>query len=166
MSFGAGLGENVSASMGSTRHLPSLLPALRDATRRADLRALRGADLRALRGGVCAGHSRAPIVTVRARFGGDSALIRRGGAGLWRRSWGPLFGAGGLVVNDSAGTKSRFARDVSTGQLHGEVQRLADRSKLKSESVMAGFYLGIAVTSLNALVAMGLVLAFTGAGLF
>jgi hypothetical protein len=38
--------------------------------------------------------------------------------------------------------------------------------RLKSESVMAGLYLGIAVTSLNALVAMGLVIAFMGAGLF
>ena len=36
----------------------------------------------------------------------------------------------------------------------------------KSEDAMAGLYLGIAVTSVNALVAMGVVIAFTGAGLF
>ena len=36
----------------------------------------------------------------------------------------------------------------------------------KSEDVMAGLYLGIAVTGLNALVAMGIVIAFTGVGLF
>jgi len=36
----------------------------------------------------------------------------------------------------------------------------------KSEDVMAGFYLGIAVTGVNALVAMGVVIAFTGVGLF
>ena len=32
--------------------------------------------------------------------------------------------------------------------------------QIKSESVMAGLYLGIAVASVNALVAMGLVIAF------
>jgi hypothetical protein len=32
--------------------------------------------------------------------------------------------------------------------------------QIKSESVMAGLYLGIAVTSVNALVATGLVIAF------
>lgn len=36
----------------------------------------------------------------------------------------------------------------------------------KSEDVMAGFYLGIAVTGVNALVAVGVVIAFTGVGLF
>jgi hypothetical protein len=34
------------------------------------------------------------------------------------------------------------------------------RIKLQSESVMGGLYLGIAVTGVNALVAMGLVIAF------
>jgi hypothetical protein len=33
-------------------------------------------------------------------------------------------------------------------------------NKLQKESIMAGLYLGIAVTGLNALVAMGLVIAF------
>jgi hypothetical protein len=36
----------------------------------------------------------------------------------------------------------------------------------KSEDVMAGLYLGIAVAGVNALVAMGVVIAFTGVGLF
>jgi hypothetical protein len=36
----------------------------------------------------------------------------------------------------------------------------------KSEDAMAGLYLGIAVTSVNALVAMGVVIAFAGVGLF
>jgi hypothetical protein len=32
--------------------------------------------------------------------------------------------------------------------------------KLQKESVMAGLYLGVAVTGVNALVAMGLIIAF------
>jgi hypothetical protein len=44
------------------------------------------------------------------------------------------------------------------GQLHEDVQ-MPDR-QIKSERVMAGLYLGIAVASVNALVAMGLVIAF------
>ena len=36
----------------------------------------------------------------------------------------------------------------------------ARQIKLQSESVMAGLYLGVAVTGVNALVAMGLVIAF------
>jgi hypothetical protein len=40
------------------------------------------------------------------------------------------------------------------------------RRQIKSDDVMAGFYLGIAVAGVNALVAMGVVIAFTGAGLF
>jgi hypothetical protein len=44
------------------------------------------------------------------------------------------------------------------GQLHGDVQMPG--RQIKSESVMAGLYLGIAVTSVNALVTMGLVIAF------
>ncbi len=47
----------------------------------------------------------------------------------------------------SPGTKSRFPRDVI-------------RAIYRRRSVMEGLYLGIAVTSLNALVAMGLVIAF------
>jgi hypothetical protein len=36
----------------------------------------------------------------------------------------------------------------------------------KSEGLMAGLYLGIAVAGVNALVAMGVVIAFMGAGSF
>ena len=40
------------------------------------------------------------------------------------------------------------------------------RIKFRSESVMGGLYLGIVVTSVNALVATALVIAFISAGLF
>jgi hypothetical protein len=43
------------------------------------------------------------------------------------------------------------------GQLQGKCN--ADK-QIDSEGVMAGLYLGIAVAGLNALVAMGLVIAF------
>jgi hypothetical protein len=45
------------------------------------------------------------------------------------------------------GTESRFAGDVF------------GRGKFKSENIMAGLYLGIAVTGVNALIATGLVIA-------
>jgi hypothetical protein len=44
------------------------------------------------------------------------------------------------------------------GQLHEDVQMPG--RQIKSESLMAGLYLGIAVAGVNALVAMGLVIAF------
>jgi hypothetical protein len=44
------------------------------------------------------------------------------------------------------------------GQLREDVQM--PRRQIKSESVMAGLYLGIAVAGVNALIAMGLVIAF------
>jgi hypothetical protein len=52
------------------------------------------------------------------------------------------------------------------GQLHEESAMPDNRIKFRSESVMGGLYLGIVVTSVNALVAMALVIAFISAGLF
>jgi hypothetical protein len=57
-----------------------------------------------------------------------------------------------------SGTKSRFSRDLSGWDYAWDVQMPG--RQIKSESVMAGLYLGIAVTSVNALVATGLVIAF------
>jgi hypothetical protein len=52
------------------------------------------------------------------------------------------------------------------GAIAWDVAMPRRRINWKSEDVMAGLYLGIAVTSVNALVAMGIVIAFTGVGLF
>jgi hypothetical protein len=46
------------------------------------------------------------------------------------------------------------------GQLHEESAMPARQIKFQSGSVMAGLYLGVAVTGVNALVAMGLIIAF------
>ena len=50
--------------------------------------------------------------------------------------------------------------------MHEESAMPDNRIKFRSESVMGGLYLGIVVTSVNALVAMALVIAFISAGLF
>jgi hypothetical protein len=47
---------------------------------------------------------------------------------------------------------------LGKGQLHDEVQRPGSRSSSSRRNVMAGFYLGIAVAGVNALIAMGLVI--------
>ena len=93
---------------------------------------------------------RRPLVRVRFagfRVPGNSGRRRArqryslGGCWSWRL---PL----NLFLCIAAGTKSRFPRDLFwVGQLH-------------EGAVMGGLYLGIAVTGVNALVAMGLVIAF------
>jgi hypothetical protein len=64
------------------------------------------------------------------------------------------------------GTKFRFPRDLFGWAIAWDVAMPRRRINWKSEDVMAGLYLGIAVTGVNALVAMGIVIAFTGVGLF
>ena len=46
------------------------------------------------------------------------------------------------------------------GRLHKGTAMPASQIKLQKESVMAGLYLGVAFTGVNALVATGLIIAF------
>ena len=48
----------------------------------------------------------------------------------------------------------------SAGRQHVDLRCQMDRSKHESESVMGGLYLGVAVAGVEALIAMGLVIAF------
>jgi hypothetical protein len=49
--------------------------------------------------------------------------------------------------------------NISAEPNPGSRRDVFGRGKFKSENIMAGFYLGIAVTSVNALIATGLVIA-------
>ena len=61
----------------------------------------------------------------------------------------------------SFGTKPRLPRDVFGWDNCTRKTAMSVRQfKLQKESVMAGLYLGVAVTGLNALVAMAVVIAF------
>jgi hypothetical protein len=61
----------------------------------------------------------------------------------------------------SPGTIPSLARDVfGAEQLHGGSAVPGKQPKFQYENVMGGLYLGIAVTGVEALVAMGLVIAF------
>jgi hypothetical protein len=60
----------------------------------------------------------------------------------------------------SFGTKPRFPRGVFGTIARGKTVMSVRQFKLQKESVMAGLYLGVAVTGLNALVAMAVVIAF------
>src|ERR1700738_4324867 len=57
--------------------------------------------------------------------------------------------------------RNRGSRVIySAGQQHVDLRCQMDRSKHESESVMGGLYLGVAVAGVEALIAMGLVIAF------
>jgi hypothetical protein len=61
----------------------------------------------------------------------------------------------------SPGTKPRFPRGVFEWDNCKRESRMSVRQfKFQKESVMAGLYLGVAVTGLNALVAMAVMIAF------
>jgi hypothetical protein len=53
-----------------------------------------------------------------------------------------------------------FRVTLWVGQLHEGNAMPAKRNNLQNENFMGGLYLGVAVTSVEALVAMGLVIAF------
>jgi hypothetical protein len=49
--------------------------------------------------------------------------------------------------------------NISTEPNRGSRREVFGRGQFKPENIMAGLYLGIAVTGVNALIAMGLVIA-------
>jgi hypothetical protein len=60
-----------------------------------------------------------------------------------------------------AGTNPGLPRDVcEADKTRWETAMAGKKHKFQSENVMGGLYLGIAITGVNALIAMGLVIAF------
>jgi hypothetical protein len=65
------------------------------------------------------------------------------------------------LLHFSPGTESQFARDLlGQGNSMRKCGAPMDRSKHELQSVMGGLYLGVAVAGVEALIAMGLVIAF------
>ena len=61
----------------------------------------------------------------------------------------------------SAGTNPCLPRDVyKADKKHRETAMPGKQQKFQAENVMGGLYLGLAFTGVNALIAMGLVIAF------